>query len=177
MRCRDAEFTEYVISHRTRCRRAAYLLCGDWALAEDIVQLALVKLYQAWWRVRRDGADAYLRRIISRTAIDEWRRASRRPTVSDDVLIDLPTDPPGLGYEDRSELLAALQQLPAGQRQIVVLRHWWGCSVAEVARDLRISTGTVKSQTARALDRLNTILTKHHRSPTGSAGTGRMGSP
>ncbi len=160
MNNRDAEFTEYVAANRTRCRRAAYLLCGDWILAEDIVQQALFKLYGAWHRVKQDGPDSYLRRTISRTAIDEWRRASRRRTVSYDGLIDLAADVATVGFEERSELLDALQQLPARQRQIVVLRHWWGAPVAEVARDLRITTGTVKSQTARALARLSVILTE-----------------
>jgi RNA polymerase sigma-70 factor (sigma-E family) len=160
MKKRDAEFTDYVAAHRTRARRTAYLLCGDWILAEDIVQQALIKLYLVWHRVTQDGADGYLRRIISRTAIDEWRRASRRKTVSDDGLIDLAAEPASVGFEERSALIDALQQLPVRQRQIVVLRHWWGAPVAEVARDLRITTGTVKSQTARALDRLSVILTE-----------------
>lgn len=176
MKGRDAEFTEYVATHRKKCRRTAYLLCGDWTQAEDIVQLALIKLYVAWPRVRRSGADAYVRRIISRTAIDEWRRPSNQPaTVSGDVLVDLPAAAPGIGYEERSALLAALRELPARQRQIVVLRHWWGCSVAEVARDLRITTGTVKSQTARALDRLNMILSVQDETPTVDYGAERIG--
>lgn len=173
----DAEFTDYATANRTRCRRTAYLLCGDWGLAEDIVQQALIKLYLAWSRVRRDGADGYVRRIISRTAIDEWRRRSRRQTAPDDALIDIADPRSPIGYEERSALIDALQQLPARQRQVVVLRHWWGCSVAEVARDLRISTGTVKSQTARALERLNLILSEPHPSPSGDLSRERIGRP
>ncbi|GAB3769493.1 SigE family RNA polymerase sigma factor [Microlunatus parietis] len=156
---RDAEFTEYVDERRPTLRRAAYLLCGDWTQAEDVVQVVLMKLYVAWPRVHRDRADAYVRRMIARTAVDEWRRPSRRAVLPGDALIDLvPAAPAGVGYEERSVLLAALRQLPGRQRQIVVLRHWWGCSVAEVARDLMITQGTVKSQTARALVRLKSIL-------------------
>lgn len=178
MNGRDAEFTEFVTAHRTRCRRAAYLLCGDWGLAEDIVQQALIKLYLAWPRVRPEGADGYLRRIIGRTAINEWRSATRRRTVSDEGLLELVDESAPLPYEERSALLDALQQLPARQRRIVVLRHSWGCSVAEVAKDLRISTGTVKSQTSRALERLNTILSEQqHGAPADPVGTGRNGRP
>ncbi|MFC7619235.1 SigE family RNA polymerase sigma factor [Microlunatus sp. GCM10028923] len=174
---RDTEFTDFVAAHRTKGRRAAYLLCGDWGLAEDIVQQALIKLYLAWSRVRPEGAEGYLRRIIGRTAINEWRSASRRRTVPDDTLVDLVDEKAPLAYEERSVLLDALQQLPARQRQIVVLRHCWGCSVAEVAKDLHISTGTVKSQTSRALERLNTILSAPHVMPAESAGHGRNGRP
>lgn len=174
---RKAEFTAYVVANRTRCRRTAYLLCGDWGTAEDIVQQALIKLYLAWHRVRPEGADGYLRQIISRTAINEWRQASRRRTVPDDGLIDIVEEQSGVEYEDRSALLDALQQLPPRQRQIVVLRHWWGCSVAEVATDLRISTGTVKVQTARALERLNTILSQQHWTRAGAANFERTARP
>lgn len=156
---RDAEFTEYVEKRRPTFLRAAYLLCGDWGQAEDVVQVVLIKLYLAWPRVQQDRADGYVRRMIARTAIDEWRRPSRRAVLPGDTLIDLtPAAPDGFAYEERSVLLAALQQLPARQRQIVVLRHWWDCSVAEVARDLRITQGTVKSQTARALEKLKVLL-------------------
>ncbi len=157
MKSRDAEFVDYVDAQWVRCRRMAYLLCGDWTLAEDIVQQAWIKLYQAWSRVRRDGADSYMRRIIARTAIDEWRRASRRPTVPDNELIDIAA--PADEYEERAVLLTSLQQLPPRQRQVVVLRHWWGCSVAEVAQTLGVTTGTVQSQTAKALHKLNLIMT------------------
>ncbi len=160
MNRRDTEFTEYVTPRRRKFRRTAYLMCGDWNQADDIVQLALVKLYRAWARVRSDQADAYVRRTISRTAIDESRRPNRRVSLPGDELLDVsPVLPAGDRVEDRSLLMTALRELPLRQRQIVVLRHWCDCSVAEVAADLKITPGTVKSQTARALERLNSLLT------------------
>ena len=66
----------------------------------------------------------------------------------------------GLPVEDRAALLAALAGLPAGQRGAVVLRHWVGLSVEETAADLGCSTGTVKSQTARAVTRLRAVLSE-----------------
>lgn len=162
---RDAEFTEYVTKRRTTFLRAAYLLCGDWERAEDVVQIVLVKAYLAWPRVRKDGADGYVRKMIARTAVDEWR-LSRRAVLPGGSLIELASAAPeGFAYEERSVLLESLRRLPPRQRQVVVLRHWWGCSVAEVARDLRITQGTVKSQTARALERLKVLLAAPPDSP------------
>lgn len=156
---RDTEFTEFVSSHRPTFIRAAYLLCGDWGQAEDVVQEVLMKLYVAWPRVHQDRAPAYVRRMIARASVDEWRRPSRRAVLTGDTLIELaPARASGLRYEERSVLMSALRQLPPRQRQVVVLRHWWGCSVAEIAKDLRITQGTVKSQTARALERLKILL-------------------
>ena len=76
---RRTEFTEYAAARRPTLVRLAYALCGDWHTADDVVQTALAKLYVAWPRVRRSGAeDAYVRRTIARTAIDDSRRAWRR---------------------------------------------------------------------------------------------------
>jgi RNA polymerase sigma-70 factor (sigma-E family) len=155
---RDAEFTEYVAARRAQLRRTAYLLCGDWHQAEDLVQTALAKLYVAWPRVRRDGSpEAYARKILVRTHLDETRRPWRRERASS----QLPevAAPAGMPAEERDALLGALASLPAGQRGAVVLRHWVGLSVEETAADLGCSTGTVKSQTARAVSRLREALT------------------
>ena len=62
------------------------------------------------------------------------------------------------GVEDRSALVDALQQLPARQRAVVVLRHWLGLSVAETAAELGISEGTVKSHTSRGVAALQQAL-------------------
>ena len=60
-------------------RRFAYVLCGDWHTADDIVQVAMSRLYRAWPRIHRASAeDAYARRIVANTAIDQARRPSRR---------------------------------------------------------------------------------------------------
>jgi RNA polymerase sigma factor (sigma-70 family) len=61
-------------------------------------------------------------------------------------------------YEDRDELITALQQLPPMQRNAVVLRHWLGLSTRDTAIELGISEGTVKSHTARGLERLSALL-------------------
>lgn len=149
---------EYAAARRPALRRTAYALCGDWHLADDIVQNALAKLYVAWPRVRRAAAeDAYVRQTIVRATIDESRRPWRRESTTPDT-VDRPA-PPGSDPDDRRDLVVALMQLPPMQRRTVVLRHWIGLSVAETARDLRISEGTVKSHTSRALERLQHLMT------------------
>lgn len=154
---RDAEFSEFVRGRRAHLCRVAYAICGDWHRADDLVQTALVKLYVAWPRVRRDGREeAYVRTIIVRADIDEHRRPWRRESPG------LPAvDPPareGMAAEERSALFEALQALPTMQRRVVVLRHWLGLSVEETAQELRIGTGTVKSHSSRALATLRTVL-------------------
>lgn len=153
---RDAEFSEYVIARRAQLRRTAYLLCGDPHQAEDLVQTALVKLYAAWPRLHKDGnVDAFARRIVVNAHLDETRRPWRRERAGLDGL-DILTD--AVSREDRDVLVTALAGLPAGQRRVVVLRHYWGLSVDETAADLGISPGTVKSQTSHALRKLEEAL-------------------
>jgi RNA polymerase sigma-70 factor (sigma-E family) len=155
---RDAEFEAYVAAARPRLRRLAYSLCGDWHAADDVVQTALAKLYVAWPRVQRaSDPDAYVRRTITRTTIDESRRPWRRERSGLDGL-----DAEQLGADEtsRGDLVDALQRLPEMQRKTVVLRHWLGLSVAETADELGISPGTVKSHTSRGLERLQTSLSQ-----------------
>lgn len=154
---RDAEFSEYVTARRTRLLQTAYLIAGDWQLAEDVVQTALTKLYVAWPRVRRDdNVDAYVRRIIVNCHTEERRRPWRRERWSLDGVDPASSTAPSL--EDRAALMQALAALPARQRRTVVLRYFSGLSVEETAADLGCSTGTVKSQTSHALRALEALL-------------------
>lgn len=157
---RDEEFTAYVRERRAHLYRAAYLMCGDEHRAEDIVQLTLSKVYAAWRKVRKaDSVDAYVRRVLINSHLDEGRRPWRRERAGD--VTDRPA-PTGLGTEEVDELWTALRALPMGQRRVVVLRHYWGLSVEETAADLGISAGTVKSQTSVALTSLRHALRPDH---------------
>ncbi|TDC52245.1 SigE family RNA polymerase sigma factor [Jiangella ureilytica] len=154
---RADEFVTYVDARRSYLRRVAYLVCGDWHAAEDLVQTALIKLYAAWPRIHTDGAeDAYVRRIIVRAHLDERRRPWRRERVGLDG-VDA-AEPETLSFEDNDALLAALKTLPQRQRATIVLRYWVGLSVEEAADDLGCTTGTVKSQTSRAMASLRASL-------------------
>ena len=155
---RDAAFSEFVRARRTHLRRIAYAVCGDWHRADDLVQTALVKLYVAWPRVRRDGA----RRPTP--ARSSCARTSTRPVVPGAARSPHAVPHEGaarepLPVEERDALFDALQALPLMQRKVVLLRHWLGLSVAETAAELGISEGTVKSHSSRALAALQEVLT------------------
>ncbi|MEU6133915.1 SigE family RNA polymerase sigma factor [Nocardioides sp. NPDC047086] len=155
MSAHDEAFTAFVAARRPHLVRVAYALCGDWHRADDLVQTSLVKLYAAWRRVEPGSEEAYVRTILVRAHIDQTRRPWWRRERSG----DLPERPgPTDQVEERSELFDALQELPEMQRKVVVLRHWLQLSVAETARELRISEGTVKSHSSRGLATLRTCL-------------------
>lgn len=151
---RDREFGEYVDARALVMRRTAYLLCGDWHRAEDIVQNALIKLYVAWSRVRTDAVDAYARKILVRTAIDEQRRGFFRRESTVEVVPEQIT----VDHTEDVDLRRALDALPPGQRAVVVLRYWEDLSIAETAHLLGRTEGTVKSQAAKGLATLKELL-------------------
>ena len=106
---RDDGFTAYVAGRRAHLFRTAYLLCGDPHRAEDIVQTALAKLYVAWPRASRaDSVDAYVRRVIINSHLDETRRPWRRESPTEDDRLDRAA-PAGVTPEDSDALWAALQ--------------------------------------------------------------------
>jgi RNA polymerase sigma-70 factor (sigma-E family) len=149
-------FRGYALSRRPALRRTAFLLCGDWHQADDLVQTALVKLYVAWTRVRADSPpDAYVQRILVRCFLDERRRPWRRESP-----VDIVDDRAATPYveEDSFDLRSALSRLPKRQRATLLLRFWLDMSVAQTADALSCSEGTVKSQTARALTSLRELL-------------------
>ena len=158
---RDAEFGEFLDSRAVVMRRTAYLLCGgDWHRAEDLVATTLMKIYVAWPRLRENGSvDAYSRKVMVRSAIDESRRAFRR---RERVVDELPeVAGPANGVDDALDVRRALARLPAGQRAVVVLRYWEDLSVTETAQVLGKSEGTIKSQAAKGLATLRRLLADH----------------
>lgn len=157
---RDEDFGAYVAGRRPHLYRSAWLLCGDPHRAEDLVQEALTKLYVAWPRVSRVGnVDAYVRRMLVNGHIDDGRRPWRRERLTAEPPDAISSPEPS---EDADELWAALRALPAGQRRVVILRHYWGLSVEETADDLGVGVGTVKSQTSAALASLRRVLVPEH---------------
>jgi RNA polymerase sigma-70 factor (sigma-E family) len=160
MNGRDEEFGEFMRDRASPLHQSAYLLCGDWHLAHDLVQDTLAKAYLHWPRVRRaDSPDAYVRRILLNEVRGRWRGRERTATVSRFPEGREPVSPDAADeLARRAGLLQALHALPLRQRATIVLRYLEGMSERETAAVLGCSEGTVKSQSARALGTLRSYL-------------------
>lgn len=157
MRERGADFDEFVAGAAARLSRMAFALTGDRGAAEDLVQDVLERLYVAWPRVQ--DPFAYARRALMNASTNRWRRRARRPEVRLSASHDVAVDDATPATVQRDELVRAVASLPARQRAVVVLRFLEDLSEAETAAVMSCSTGTVKSQTSRALTRLRQTLT------------------
>ena len=152
----DTEFDEFAVAAWPRLRRSAYLLTGDHHLAEDLTQTALVRTYANWRRVRRVDALAYARRVLVNANIDRLRRRRMLEVGDGDHGTDLHqvAGRPDERADERDELVRLLRTLTDRERRVVVLRHYFDLSEREVAEELAIAAGTVKSTLARALSKL-----------------------
>ncbi|GAA2376208.1 SigE family RNA polymerase sigma factor [Dactylosporangium salmoneum] len=155
---REEDFREFVALRSKALLRTAYLLAGDWATAEDLLQIALTKTFLAWKRLGHiEAVEPYARRVLVNTSTSWWRRRwhGERPT---EVL------PEGAAADQLEESLERdamwrhVRALPNRQRAVLVLRYYEDQSEAETARLLGVSVGTVKSQTSRALATLRERL-------------------
>jgi RNA polymerase sigma-70 factor (sigma-E family) len=152
---RDSEaFRGFVASRSTALFRVAFLLLGDYHLAQDLVQESLAKTYVAWPRLREVAkAEAYTRRVIATTAIS-WRR---RRGFYERPMEHLPEpwgDDPTASLVLHDALGTHLLALPPRQRAAIVLRYYADLSEAQTADAMGCSVGAVKSSASAGLRRL-----------------------
>ena len=161
-------FERFVQAHGDRLVRTAYLLTGDRGHAEDLAQTALLRTARRW-RTAREAPEAYARTVVVNLAKDRWRSESRRSAEA--PLLDLelagrrhrPAARPRPAAPGRRRAAGGT----AGRAGAAVLRG--PQRSRRPPRTLGCTTGTVKSQTSRALAGLRRALTTHHETETADA--------
>ena len=151
-------FEEYVVARRTALLRTAYLLTGHHEDAEDLVQLALIKVVPHWRKVA-DNPEPYVRAVLARESVSRWRRRRWRE-VTTEALPEVHRSGASAVADDagRLALQAALGRLAPRQRAVIVLRYYEDLTERETAQVLGIAVGTVKSQARDALARLRDLV-------------------
>ena len=152
----DRAVTALYRTHYRSLVRLATLLLRDVSTAEDVVQDSFVAMHNSWPRLRdSDKALSYLRQSV----VNRSRSMLRHRIVADRNAPTPAPNMPGGEQEDISELarpalVSALRTLPARQREALVLRYYGDLSEAQIAAIMGISTGAVRSHTARAMSSL-----------------------
>ena len=164
----ETDFLGWVESHRDGLRKTAFLMCGDWYLADDLVQDTLVRLFASWPRVSAAGDPGpYARKVLLNRFRDLLRRPASvrevsRPELPESAVVDV------YAVEgDRDRLIAGLASLAFGQRAVLVLRYWEDMSVEQTAHILGTSPSTVRSQASRGLASLRESMEQGPRTTPG----------
>ena len=148
------EFTEFVVGCQGRMVRLAELLTGDRGRAEDLAQDGFAKAYAAWGRIRGGDPAAYVRRCMINASTDWWRRRARREEPSPQVPEQFDQADLAAAAAARDLVLRALCRLSGRERAVLALRYYLDLPESQIARELGIAPGTVKSAAARALAKL-----------------------
>lgn len=157
----EAVITGLFVSEATNLVRLARFFVDDRDAAEDLVQEAFIRLARSLHRINDESRrTAYLRSIVLNLARDHNRRglvslrhqmrsdAAWAPTVDDEIA----------GREDQRQVIAALRELPPGQRNPIVLRYYLDLPIIEIAATLGVSPNTVKTQLQRGIANLERLL-------------------
>jgi RNA polymerase sigma-70 factor (sigma-E family) len=152
---RGGRLAQLYLTHAEDAVRLAYLLTGDRALAEDLVQDAFVRLAGRLVHLRDQSAfPAYLRRTVVNLANSHYRRKRVERAYLKREQRAVQPDPQLDDVGQREYLWAALQRLSGRQRAAIVLRFYEDLSEQRVAEILRCRPGTVKSLVSRGLETL-----------------------
>lgn len=151
----DSEFAEFVAAREAALQRTAWLLTGDWGLAQDLVQASLARVWPRWERItRRDDPEIYVRRVVMNT----WATWRRRRWAGEHASTDVLESPAPGDVAAEVTLRLAVHQLLAAltdrQRIVIVLRIFDDLTEAQVAQVLGCAVGTVKSTMSQALAKL-----------------------
>jgi RNA polymerase sigma-70 factor (sigma-E family) len=149
-----AAFDDWVTARGPALLRFAYVLTGNTADAEDVVQDALSRALPRWERLSRAAdVDAYVRRMVVNAHTSWWRRFRRRESPAAEVRTDEVVTGPGDGVtaDERHRLWAACRALPVDQRTAVVLRYYEQLEYDEIAALTGVREGTVRSRVSRGI--------------------------
>lgn len=156
---RETAITRLFATEAAQLQRLAALL-GAGPDAEDVVAEAFYALHRRWSRLRDpEGAPAYLRSVVCNLV----RMRVRHLQVARRHTLEAPSDETSaetqvMLRQDQIEVVRALQDLPARQREALVLRYWLDLNEADVAAAMGISRGSVKTHTSRGMAALTTAL-------------------
>lgn len=167
---RAPEFDAWVAARGPALLRLAYVLTGNAADAEDVVQDALSRALPRWDRIARvENLDAYVRRMVVNAHTSWWRKFRRRESPSAVVTSNATVAGPGDGpdHDERQRLWAACQTLPEAQRTAVVLRFYEQLEYDEIAALTGVREGSVRSRVSRGIAVLRTELGEDMRQDRG----------
>jgi len=156
----DQDFDGFYTATYRRIVSQIYAMTGSLHEAEDCVQEAYARAWQQWKRISTEGAcpEAWVRTVASRLAVSSWRRAVNRLRAH---RREQPRTHEVAGMSpDHIAVVAALRKISPDQRMAIVLYHFAGLSIEEIAAETGAAPGTVKARLSRGRKALAPLLTE-----------------
>jgi RNA polymerase sigma-70 factor (ECF subfamily) len=155
----EVAFAELVVAHGARLQAVAHRILRDFDLAEDATQQALLRIWKSLPKLRDPARfEAWSYRLLVRSCHAEARRTRHWEPGLRLIETDAPTDDPSIGIADRDQLERAFRDLSVDHRAVVVLHHYLGLPLMDVADALDIPIGTVSSRLHYAMKGLHAAL-------------------
>ncbi len=157
-----AAVEELVCLYGDRLLRSAFLLCGNEADAQDLVQETLILAFRNARRFRGKSAlYTYLHGILLNLTRHYHRK--RKRMVYTDQTPDLPSPEPLVSCDPdadaaSSTLMEAIRELSPSHREVIILRYYEDMKILEIARHIGVRKGTVKSRLHYAVCRLRQLM-------------------
>jgi RNA polymerase sigma-70 factor (ECF subfamily) len=146
----ETSFDSFVLATRSKLVGQAYAFTGDLGSAQDLVQEAYIKAWKNWGNIRLyENREAWVRRVLYNLAVSSWRKTRRRRISEQRRWLDQRHEVELNPNTQHQELAQALHSLPEQQQRILVLHHVAGLRIWEVAEELGLPEGTVKSSLSR----------------------------
>jgi RNA polymerase sigma-70 factor, ECF subfamily len=156
----SADFDAFYSATVRRVVLYLYAACGDRAEAQDLAQEAFARAWQHWGRVSAyDEPEAWVRTVAWRLMVNRWRGLKR--WLGARARMGVPDEVAGSPSPDRVAVVAALQQLPKAQRQVIALHYLLDMPVQDIAAGIGAPEGTVKARLSRARTALARLLDEH----------------
>ena len=155
----DRDFDAFYAATHRRIVGQIYAMSGSLQEAEDCVQEAFARAWQRWasLSVTHGNPEAWVRTVATRLAVSSWRKAVNRLTAHRRE--SQVTEVSGMS-PDHLAVVAALRRISADQRLAIVLHHYGGLSVEEIAAETGTAPNTVKARLARGRKALAPHLTE-----------------
>jgi RNA polymerase sigma-70 factor (ECF subfamily) len=151
-----ADFPDFYAAHFARIVGELYLLIGDHDEAEEVAQEAFARAYTHWHRISGyDLPQAWVRRVAVNYASSRRRRAIR---ASRALLRFGPTPPQPAAEPDAVAVVRALAKLPLPQRRAMVLFYVGDRTVRDIAAEMSVPEGTIKTWLRRGRQRLRELV-------------------
>lgn len=157
----SAYFAELYEKYATDVLRMCYFYLADRQKAEDVCQDVFVRLITTHPDLQEGKEKAWLLKVAMNRCRDLWRGAwLKRVVLGSPVFEMIPAPDEFSRMADQQEMMAAINQLPAMFKEVILLHYYQGYGISEISEMMDLPEGTISSRLSRGRKKLESILMK-----------------